>query len=63
MDCVSHGVVCKLENYSQGSNGDADIENRLVDMAGKERVRRVEKEAWKHIQYHMQIDSQWEFAL
>ena len=29
--CVSHGVVCKLENFSQGSSGGTDIENRLVD--------------------------------
>ena len=30
-DCVSHGVVCKLENYSQGSSGDAGKKKRLVD--------------------------------
>ena len=40
-----------LMNYSQGSNGDADIENRLVDKVGerKERVRWMERIAQKHI--------------
>ena len=37
-----------LKNYLQGSNGEIDIENRLVDMGrGEERVRCVERVAWK----------------
>ena len=33
-----------LENYLQGSNGETDIENRLMDMArGEERVRCMER--------------------
>ena len=37
-----------LKNYLQGSNGEIDIENRLVDMGrGEERVRCVERVTWK----------------
>ena len=35
----------------QGSNGDADIENRLVDTGPG---GQMEKTAQKHIQYHME---------
>ena len=34
--------------YSQGSDGDADIENRLADAVGKERVGWIERVGWKH---------------
>jgi len=33
----------------QGSSGDADIENRLVDTVGEKRVGRIERIALKHI--------------
>ena len=34
--------------YSQGSNGETDTENRLMDMGrGEERVRRMERVTWK----------------
>ena len=34
----------------QGSNGETDIENRLIDMGrGKGRVRRMERVTWKLI--------------
>ena len=37
-----------LKNYLQGSSGEADIENRLMDMArGEKRVRCMEKVTWK----------------
>ena len=37
-----------LKNLLQGSNGEADIENRLMDMGrGKERVRCMERVPWK----------------
>ena len=29
---------------------------------GEERVGQMERVAWKHIHYHMKIDSQWELA-
>ena len=33
-----------LKNYLQGSNGETDIENRLMDMGrGEERVRYMER--------------------
>ena len=33
-----------LKNYLQGSNGETDIENRLIDMGrGEERVRCMER--------------------
>jgi len=34
--------------YLQGSSGETDIENRLMDMGrGQERVRCMERVAWK----------------
>ena len=38
-----------------GSNGDADIEGRLMDtgVGKKEKVGWMERIAWKHIHYHM----------
>ena len=34
--------------YLQGSNGETDIEDRLMDMGrGEERVRRMERVTWK----------------
>ena len=37
-----------LKNYLQGSNGETDIENRLMDMGrGEERVRCVQRVTWK----------------
>ena len=37
-----------LKNLFAGSNGETDIENRLMDMGrGKERVRCMEKVTWK----------------
>ena len=34
--------------YSQGSNGETDIENRLMDMGrGEERARYMERVTWK----------------
>ena len=44
----------------QGSNGERDIENRLMDMGrGEERVRCMERVTYITI---CKIDSQWEFA-
>ena len=46
----------------QGSSGDTDIENRLVDrVRGKERVGQVGRVAWKHTT-RCKIDTQWECA-
>ena len=37
-----------LKNLLQGSNGETDIENRLMDMGrGEERVRCTERVTWK----------------
>ena len=37
-----------LKNYSQGSNGETDIENTFMDMGGgEERVRCMERVTWK----------------
>ena len=37
-----------LKNYSQGNNGETDIENRLMDMGrGEERVRYMKRVTWK----------------
>ena len=37
-----------LKNYSQGNNGETDIENRLMDMGrGEERLRRRKRVTWK----------------
>ena len=38
--------------YLQGRNGDANIQNRLVDTVWKERVERIERAAWKHTHHH-----------
>ena len=51
-----------VKNYLQSSNGEADIENRLVNMGrGEERVRCMERVTWKLT--ICKIDSQWEFAV
>ena len=44
---------CYWRTYIQGGNSDAHIENRFVDTLGKERVGQIEKEALKHIHYHV----------
>ena len=37
-----------LKNLFRGSNGETDIENRLMDMGrGKEKVRCMERVTWK----------------
>ena len=37
-----------LKNYFQGNNGEADIDNRLMDMGrGEEMVRCMERVTWK----------------
>ena len=47
----------------QGSNGETDIENRLLDAGrGEEGVRCMERVTWKHITV-WKIDSQREFAV
>ena len=38
---------------SSSSNGDADIEDRLLDTVGKDRVGQIERVEWKHIYYRM----------
>jgi len=39
---------CYQRIYSQGSNGETDMENRLMDMGrGEERVRHMERVTWK----------------
>ena len=49
--------------YSQDSNGEADIENRLMDMGrGEERVRYMERVTETYITI-CKIDSQWEFSV
>ena len=48
--------------YLPSSNGDADIETRLVGTVGKERVGRMETAAWEHYTTICKIDSQREFA-
>ena len=40
-----------LMNLLQGRNGDADVENRLVEAVGEERVRAIEKAALTCVQY------------
>ena len=46
-----------LMNCFPGSNGDADVENRPVDLGAgagrKERARRREGVAWQRIHHHM----------
>ena len=63
-----NAYICSLERwywriYLQGSNGETDIENRLMDM-GKvgERVRCMESNMETYITI-CKIDSQWEFAV
>ena len=47
----------------QGSNGETDIENRLMDTGrGEERVRHGESNMETYITV-CKIDSQWEFAV
>ena len=37
-----------LKNYLQGSNGETDIQNRLMDMErGEERVKCMKRLTWK----------------
>ena len=50
--------------YLQGSNGETDIENRLMDMGkGEERVRRMERVTWKFTFSSVQLLSHvWLFA-
>ena len=53
-----------LMNLSQGSSGDIDIENRLMDMQrGEERVRCIERVTWKLTLPYVKIDAQWESAI
>ena len=48
----------------QGSNGETNIENRLVDLGkGEERVRCVETVTWKLTLPYLKIDSQRELAV
>ena len=50
--------------YLQGSSGETDIENRLLDMGrGEERVRCMERVTWKLNNTICKIDSQREFAV
>ena len=37
----------------QGRNRDTDVENRLVDMVGKERVGLIERASLTHTHYHV----------
>ena len=42
-----------LKNLLPGSNGETDIENRLMDMGrGEEKMRYMERVTWK-LTYHM----------
>ena len=51
------------KNYSQGSNGETDIENRLMDTGrGEERVEMYGKSNVETYITICKIDSQWEFA-
>ena len=52
-----------LKIYLQGSSGETDMENRLMDMGrGVERMRCMEKVTWKHITV-CKRDSPREFAV
>ena len=43
-------LIGQQRRYLQGSNGETDIENRLMDMVrGEERVRCMERVTWKLI--------------
>ena len=49
--------------YLQGSNGERDIQNRIMDMGrGEERVRYMESNMETYISI-CKIHSQWEFAV
>ena len=39
--------------YFQGRNIDADIQYRLLDIAGEEECGQIDRVALKHIHYHM----------
>ena len=53
-----------LKNLLKGSNGETDIENRLVDMGkGEERVRRMERVNRETYITIGKIDSQQESAV
>ena len=48
----------------QGSNGETDIKNKLIDTGrGEERVRCTLRVTWKLNIATCKIDSQWEFAV
>jgi len=48
----------------QGSSGEMDIENRLMDTGrGEERVRCVEGVTWKLTSPYSKTHSQWELAV
>ena len=50
--------------YLQDSNGETDIDSRLMDMGrGEERVRCMERVTWKLNITICKIDSQQEFAV
>ena len=56
-----------LKWYLQGSYGETDVENRLMDVGrGKERVRCMERVTWKLTILLFTIfiiNSKWEFAV
>ena len=49
--------IWNLETYLQGSSGDADIENRLVDPGGKERVGQIESSIETYTLPYVKLDS------
>ena len=51
------GPICRAAGETQTERTD------LWTQWGKERVGQFERAAWKHIHQHMQIESQWEFAV
>ena len=51
-----------LKNFLQGSNGETDIENRLMDI-GREEGEMYEKSNMETYITLCKIDSQWEFAV
>ena len=59
------GYIWNLEKWYwwtnlQGRNRDADIENRRLDIQGKERVGWFERVALRHIFYHMWDRDDWD---
>ena len=54
MDSVVHGVTNSRTRLSDSLNGDADIEKDFHTRASgrKERVKSMERAAWKRIHYH-----------